>query len=168
MSKDNERKEKSGFVEIRDVLKNEVQRFSSINTILVEGSSEYNKIDKVYSSYGSEMDVSKNHILKLKRREFFENLFIYIGMIIYFSCVAYVMLKRFPVHRIIFFVYYILESIVGGVWDVKEYVLLNYIINNTTSTLNITNATNSSYFNELYSNITNNSRFDYNNTISDL
>ena len=89
-------------------------------------------------------------------------------MIIYFSCVAYVMLKRFPVHRIIFFVYYILESIVGGVWDVKEYVLLNYIINNTTSTLNITNATNSSYFNELYSNITNNSRFDYNNTISDL
>ncbi len=121
----NKNKEKSNFVEIRDVLKDEVQRLSSINTVLLEGTSEFNKIDDLYSSYGSEMDISKNHIIKLKRREFFENLFVYIGLVIYFACVAYVMLKRFPLHRIIFFVYYILEVLLTWLFSIKEYIIVS-------------------------------------------
>ncbi len=115
-------KEKSGIVEIRDVLKDEFQRFSSINSVLKETSDGFDKIDETYQTYGSEMDISKTHLLKLKRREFFENVFIYVGLAIFFICVTYVMLKRFPIHRIIFFALNIIEMIVSYIWASKNYV----------------------------------------------
>jgi hypothetical protein len=106
-------KGKAGMVEIRDVLKNEFQRFAGINTVLKDTSDGLNKIDNTYTHYSSEMDTAKTHILKLKRREFFENMFIYIGLIFFFVCVAYVWLKRFPLHKIVYLVYYLLSGIVN-------------------------------------------------------
>lgn len=105
-------KGKAGMVEIRDVLKNEFQRFAGINSVLKDTSDGLNKIDNTYTHYSSEMDTAKTHILKLKRREFFENMFIYIGLIFFIICVAYVWLKRFPLHKIVYLVYYIFSSIV--------------------------------------------------------
>ncbi len=134
-------KEKTGMFEIRDVLKNEFQRFASINTVLKETSDGFDKIDETYQTYGSEMDTSKTHLIKLKRREFFENMFIYIGFVIFFICVSYVMLKRFPIHRIIFFIYSFLEMILGYVWLSKNIVYdlilpSNKTFYNSTSNIN--------------------------------
>jgi hypothetical protein len=135
-------KEKTGMFEIRDVLKNEFQRFASINTVLKETSDGFDKIDETYETYGTEMDTSKTHLLKLKRREFFENMFIYIGFVIFFICVSYVMLKRFPLHRIIFFVYNILEMIVGYLWLSKNIVYDLILSSNKTFYNSTTNSSN--------------------------
>lgn len=113
MAKVGEAKAKSEMFEIRDILKTELNKFSLINSTLKETSEGFNRIGSNYNNYESEIDTSKNHIIKLKRREFFENLFIYVGFVIFFLCVAYVMLKRFPLHRIIFALYSILEYIVN-------------------------------------------------------
>jgi len=153
---------KSGMIEIRDVLKNEFQRFSSINTVLKETSEGFNKIDSTYTNYGSEMNTAKNHLIKLKRREFFENLFIYIGLVFYFICVAYVMLRRFPIHRIIYLLYFILEKIVGYGINIGELVYNLTGINkgenyyqNTTNLTELINLTlpevlNNNTYTELY------------------
>jgi hypothetical protein len=135
-------KEKTGMFEIRDVLKNEFQRFASINSVLKETSDGFDKIDETYETYGTEMDTSKTHLIKLKRREFFENVFIYIGLVIFFICVIYVMLKRFPLHRIIFFVYNILEMIVGYLWLSKNIVYDMILSSNKTFYNSTTNSSN--------------------------
>lgn len=134
--------DKGKIIEIRDVLKNEFQRFATISTVLKDTSDQFNKIDDTYTSYGSEMDTAKLHINKLKRREFFENLFIYIGLCFFFMCVIYVMLKRFPLHRII----YLIVDILQLVYSSGEYVVKNIIIEklqkNHNMTLNSNNTIN--------------------------
>ena len=97
----NERR--SNLVEIRDLLKGEMDKFKAINSEIYDNQSDFSKISDNYSKYSNEIDKSKNHITELKKREFFENLFVYIGFYFFFACVAFVLLKRFPVHKIIFF-----------------------------------------------------------------
>ena len=97
MSKNNDDKvQKSKMLEIRDILKNQVQIYSNLHTTLNDTSKGFDRIDDAYTTYGSEITVSSNHISKLKKREFFENLFIYIGFVFFFLCVTYILLKRFP------------------------------------------------------------------------
>jgi len=107
----NEQKKKSNLIEIRDILKNELNKFSNISSTLKDTSDGLNNIDTKYNDYNKEIDESKSHIIKLKKREFFENLFIYIALAFYIICIIYITLKRFPIHRIIFFIYNILEYI---------------------------------------------------------
>ncbi len=149
-------KAKSGIIEIRDVLKNEFQRFASINTVLKDTSDGFDKIDDTYSTYSSEMDVAKNHIIKLKRREFFENLFIYIGLIFFFACVAYVWLKRFPLHKIIYLIVNLLTFLINTTTSVV-YSLMgdNKSVNATVSDLitqinNTVDFSNFTEFNKTY------------------
>ena len=114
MSKNNDDKiQKSKMLEIRDILKNQVQIYSNLHTTLNDTSKSFDKIDDAYTTYGSEIIVSSSHISKLKKREFFENLFIYIGFVFFFLCVAYILLKRFPIHHMIYLCYNMLEYIFG-------------------------------------------------------
>jgi hypothetical protein len=107
-------KEKSaGLVEIRDILKKELNKFSNVQSTLQTTSDGFNKVDTNYSKYESEIDESKKHINELKRKEFYENLFVYIGFGFFMFCVAWVLLKRFPLHQIIFFIYSGIEYIMG-------------------------------------------------------
>ena len=146
--------DKGKIIEIRDVLKNEFQRFASISTVLKDTSDQFNKIDDTYTSYGSEMDTAKLHINKLKRREFFENLFIYIGLCFFFLCVIYVMLKRFPLHRIIYFMVDILHL----AYSSGEFVVKNIIIEK------LGKSHSYSYNHTINTNNTSNSSIKFNNT----
>lgn len=99
----NSKENKSNLIEIRDILKNEMDKFKTINTEIIDNQHDFGKIGNNYTKYSSEIDKSREHINKLKRREFYENLFVYIGFYFFFACVAFVMLKRFPIHKIILF-----------------------------------------------------------------
>ena len=81
MSKDDN---KSNLIEIRDILKNEMDKFKAINNEIVLNQNDFGKIGNNYNKYSNEIDKSKEHINKLKRREFYENLFVYIGFYFFF------------------------------------------------------------------------------------
>ena len=65
--------------------------------------SNFEKIHENYEKYDVSVDESRNHITKLKKREFYENLFVWIGFFFFMLCVIYVWLRRFPIHKIFLF-----------------------------------------------------------------
>ena len=140
-SNKDDNKKKSNLLEIRDILKNELNKFSNISTTLKDTSEGLNNIDSKYIEYGREINESKTHIIKLKRREFFENLFIYIALIFYTSCVIYITLKRFPVHRIILVIYNICEYILCFSSELYMRISLNI----SGFSANLTNLNNENY-----------------------
>jgi hypothetical protein len=135
MGKEEEQKQRaSGLNEIRSILKEQFKIFSQTSEVLKETSEGFNKIDNTYEHYESAIDKSKEEIRKLKRREFYENLFIYIGFCFFFLCVAIVMLRRFPLHKIIYLVYSLLEYIIFKIMDLKNVVISNHYHNHTNYT----------------------------------
>ena len=102
----------SSLIEIRDILKEEMDKFNLINNEIVDNQNDFEKISENYTKYSNKIDKSKSHITDLKKQEFLENLFIYIGFYFFFGCVIYVLLKRFPIHKIVFFALKILKKIV--------------------------------------------------------
>ena len=97
----NDKERKANLVEIRDILRNEMDKFHSINSEMVDNQNDFGKIGINYHKYSNEIDKAREHITKLKKREFFENLFVYIGFVFFFICVGIVMLRRFPFHKIV-------------------------------------------------------------------
>ena len=93
----------SNLVEIRDILKEEMDKFNAINDEIIDNQNDFEKIADNYNKYNALIDKGREHITDLKKQEFFENLFIYIGYYFFFCCVLYVLLKRFPVHKCILF-----------------------------------------------------------------
>jgi len=141
-----DKKQKSKMLEIRDILKNQVKIYSNLHETLTTTSKGFDKIDDAYTSYGSEIGISGSHITKLKKREFFENLFIYIGFLFFFICVAFVLLKRFPIHHLLYAIYNILDYMISSLSS--TYSLINQhffqvLLNST----NITNLNGTEYFN---------------------
>ena len=102
----------SSLLEIRDILKEEMDKFTDISNEIVDNQHDFEKITENYNKYNDLIDKGKTHISDLRRREFYENLFIYIGYYFFFACVGYVLLKRFPVHKIIGFIFKIIYKIV--------------------------------------------------------
>ncbi|MCQ2818209.1 MAG: hypothetical protein MJ252_13160 [archaeon] len=99
----NDQNGKTNLIEIRDLLKLEMDKFTSINSEMIDNKSDFEKIGKNYEEYSGKIDKGRDHITQLKRREFFENLFVYIGFFFFYGCVAIIILRRFPIHKIIFF-----------------------------------------------------------------
>ena len=107
-------------MEIRDILKEEMDKFTDISNEIVDNQHDFEKITENYNKYNDLIDKGKTHISDLRRREFYENLFIYIGYYFFFVCVGYVLLKRFPVHKIIGFIFKIIYKIVKFVIPSKN------------------------------------------------
>jgi hypothetical protein len=140
-----DKKQKSKMLEIRDILKNQVKIYSNLHETLTTTSKGFDKIDDAYSAYGSEIGISGSHITKLKKREYFENLFIYVGFVFFFICVALVLLKRFPIHHLLYTIYNLLDFILSSLSS--TYSLINQhffkiLLNNT----NITNGNSTEYY----------------------
>ena len=102
----------SSLIEIRDMLKEEMDKFTAINNEIIDNQSDFEKITDNYNKYNSLVDKGRSHITDLKKQEFFENLFIYIGFYFYLGCVVYVLSKRFPIHKILMFFIKLLYKIV--------------------------------------------------------
>ena len=96
--------EKNNLVEIRDLLKNEMEKFNAINNEVVENQHDFDKINKNYNIYNDKINKGRKNIDKLKKQEFYENLFVYVGFYFFFICVGIIFLRRFPLHKIIFFI----------------------------------------------------------------
>ena len=94
----------SSLMEIRDILKEEMDKFTAINNEIIDNQSDFEKIHDNYTKYNTLIDKGKSHITDLKKQEFYENLFIYIGYYFFFLCVIIVLLRSFPVHKIFIFV----------------------------------------------------------------
>ena len=97
------KKKNSDLIEIRDLLEEEMNKFNAINDELIDNQNDFEKISENYNRYNNLIDKGHTHISDLKRQEFYENLFVYFGFYFFFGCVIYVLSKRFPIHRIIFF-----------------------------------------------------------------
>ena len=133
----------SSLIEIRDILKEEMDKFTAINDEIVDNQNDFQKINDNYNKYNNLIDKGHTHVSDLKRQEFYENLFVYIGFYFFFFCVIIVLLKRFPIHKIIFFAFKILRKIITMFIPSKKGTVANFdnssIINGTNSTLNFTN-----------------------------
>ena len=133
----------SSLIEIRDMLKEEMDKFTAINDEIVDNQNDFQKINDNYNKYNNLIDKGHTHVSDLKRQEFYENLFVYIGFYFFFFCVIIILLKRFPIHKIIFFVFKILRKIITMFIPSKKGSIANFdnssIINGTNSTLNFTN-----------------------------
>ena len=103
-----------------------MDKFKTINTEIIDNQHDFGKIGNNYTKYSSEIDKSREHINKLKRREFYENLFVYIGFYFFFVCVAIVLLRRFPLHKIIFGIVRLTRYI-----TTKTYSIINRTRNTT-------------------------------------
>ena len=95
----------SSLMEIRDILKEEMDKFTAINNEIIDNQNDFEKIHDNYTKYNTLIDKGKSHITDLRKQEFYENLFIYIGYYFFFLCVIIVLLRRFPVHKI--FIYFL-------------------------------------------------------------
>ena len=133
----NERKN-SSLIEIRDILKEEMDKFTAMNNEIIDNQNDFEKITENYNKYDNLIDKGKSHITDLNRQEMIENLFIYIGYYFYFCCVIYVLLKRFPIHRIIGFLFKILKRIIWIFIPDKGDDIISIVGNFTNTTLNIT------------------------------
>jgi hypothetical protein len=145
----------AGLVEVRDMLKGELSKFVNIQHTLQKTSDGFNKVDANYSQYEGEIGQSRKHIDALKRKEFYENLFIYIGFVFFIACVAIVVLRRFPIHKIIALIYSALEYVIGLVIKLFSYIMasLNSPSNKTATIPGLVNNT-TALTNQTYSNIT--------------
>ena len=131
----------SSLIEIRDMLKEEMDKFTAINDEIVDNQNDFQKINDNYNKYNNLIDKGHTHVSDLKRQEFYENLFVYIGFYFFFGCVIYVLLKRFPIHKIIMFAFKLLYKIISIFFPNKK----GNIVDNNNN--NILNATNSSFDN---------------------
>ena len=102
----------SSLMEIRDILKEEMDKFTAINNEIIDNQNDFEKIHDNYTKYNTLIDKGKSHITDLKKQEFYENLFIYIGYYFFFLCVFIVLLRRFPVHKIFIFVLKLIYKII--------------------------------------------------------
>ena len=96
-------KKNSSLIEIRDILKEEMDKFNVINDEMVDNQSDFQKINDNYNQYDTLINKGHTHISDLTRQEYIENLFIYIGFYFFLCCVFYVLHKRFPILKIITF-----------------------------------------------------------------
>lgn len=113
----NDSSKRSNLVEILDLLKGEMDKFTAINNEMVENQADFEKINHNYHTYSNEIDKSGTHITKLKQREFYENLFIYFGFFFFFTCAIFVLLRRFPLHKIIIFILRLLTKSLHFVYE---------------------------------------------------
>ena len=125
----------SSLLEIRDILKEEMDKFNAINDEIIDNQNDFEKITDNYNKYNNLIDKGKSHITDLKKQEFYENLFIYIGFYFFICCVIYVWSKRFPIHKIFIFFIKLLYKIIMLFFPKKV------VDNNPASTINSFNNT---------------------------
>ena len=174
------RSNKSDLYEIRDMLKEEMDKFDAINDEIIENQNDFQKISDNYEQYNNLIDEGGSHVNDLTKQEYYENLFVYFGFYFFFGCVIYVVSKRIPIHKIIMlgfkFLYKIImiffphktENIPVSEKSMSE---INTSFINETNKTNIgfidgMNKTNISFINETYktnisliNDITNNTNF---------
>ena len=92
----------SSLMEIRDLLKEEIYKFDSINEEIIDNQNDIQKINDNYSKYNNAIKESHSHVNNLKKFEFYENLFVHIGFYFFFFCVIVVLFRRIPLRKIIF------------------------------------------------------------------
>ena len=109
----NKSKKKSTLIEIRDILKGEFDKFTAINNEIIDNQNDFKNINENYEKYNNSIDEGRDHITKLKKREFYENLFVWIGFCIFMLCVTYILLRRFPIHKIFIYIYKLGKKIVN-------------------------------------------------------
>ena len=102
----------SSLMEIRDLLKEEMDKFKAINEEISDNQSDFEKISNNYTKSNKLMDKAKSHINDLKNQEYWENIFIKFGQIFFMACVLYVISKRIPLHKIILLLFKMLYKIV--------------------------------------------------------
>ncbi len=105
-------KKNSSLIEIRDILKEEMDKFNVINDEMVDNQSDFQKINDNYNQYDTLINKGHTHISDLTRQEYIENLFIYIGFYFFLGCVFYVLHKRFPILKIITFLLKLIYKII--------------------------------------------------------
>ena len=108
----NKSKKKSTLIEIRDILKGELDKFTAINNEIIDNQNDFRNINENYEKYNNSIDESRNHITQLKKREFYENLFVWIGFTIFMLCVTFILLRRFPLHKIFIYIFKLGKKIV--------------------------------------------------------
>ena len=116
--------EKNNLVEIRDLLKNEMEKFNAINNEVVENQHDFDKINKNYNLYNEKINKGKKNIDLLKKQEFYENLFVYVGFYFFFFCVGIIFLRRFPLHKIIFFIFNQIKKLIYFLFSKKQTTII--------------------------------------------
>ena len=91
--------------EIRDVLKEEMNKLKTINKEINAIRNNYQQIIKNCNDYNNLINKGKNHANEITKQEYYENLFLYFGFFFFFGCVIYVISKRIPINKIIIFIF---------------------------------------------------------------
>ena len=94
-------KNNSNLVEIRDLLKEEMDKFNAINDEIIENQNDFQKISDNYNQYNNLINEGGHHVNDLTKQEYYENMFLYFGFYFFFGCVIYVVSKRIPIHKIL-------------------------------------------------------------------
>ena len=144
------RKKNSSLLEIRDMLKEEMDKFEAINDELIDNQNDFEKINENYNQYNDLIDKGHSHITDLEKQEFYENLLVYISFYFFFGCVIYVLSKRFPIHRLILFCFKQVFKIIMLIFPNKKGT-----ISSVDNVMNVTNTTYDNIMNETAINNTN-------------
>lgn len=117
----------SDLSEISDIIRSGTNNFNEIRNTLNKTTDKLNKIENTMENYDGEIEESRKHVNKLKLREYYENLFIYIGFYFFLICAAYILLKRFPLSLIFRTLWYFINNIYYYVFSllnsINDYVM---------------------------------------------
>ena len=124
----------SSLMEIRDLLKEEMDKFTAINNEISDNQSDFEKISYNYTKSNNLMDKAKSHINDLKNQEYWENMFIKFGQIFFTACVLYVISKRIPIHKLIILIFKFLYKMIKFIFLGKDDGISSSVgnFNNTT------------------------------------
>ena len=99
------------IVEIRDMLKEMLDKFEEINDETVEQQNNIEKIEENYVQYNNLIKKGGDIVNDIANREYYETLFVYFGIFFFFGCVIFVLLKRIPIHKIIVHAFELISKI---------------------------------------------------------
>ena len=127
----------SDLAEISDIIKSGTSNFSEIKNTLHKTTDRLSKIETTMENYDEQIDESRKHVNRLKMREYYENLFIYIGFYFFLACAAYIILKRFPLSLIFRTIYYFIENFTYYLYSLFNSIN-DYITKEVSSQMNVT------------------------------
>ena len=100
------------YKEIKDILEEQMTQFEAINDEIIDNQNDFEKIRENYNKYNNLINKGKSHVSDLERRELYIFLFVYSSYFFFWGCVIFVIYQRFPIHKMIFFIFNLFYRII--------------------------------------------------------
>lgn len=127
------------YNEIKDMLKQILDDFETINGELIDNQNDFDTIRENYKEYNSLINKGKSHVSDLERRQLYIFLFVYSAYFFFWGCVIFVVYQRVPIHKIIYFFFNFIYRIIKLIIHSKKKKEGDIVMYDNITSANISN-----------------------------